>query len=175
MRSDHPPNLSNKAAMRRVSNCRQVSFSGREEVHMRSRVAAAVVIMISAPPISLAGDVEAAGENYRAMSYFTAELNDGIPGEKIERAHLGMERVVLFTDWQSLEDKPHLQEVRVYDPYDALVYTWHYEFTPMDGAFNVWFWWWLCETRDAPGLWRFEVYLDEKHAFDNRIMIFEQE
>lgn len=122
-----------------------------------------------------AADVEAKGSNFTAISYFTAELNDGVPGDKIERAHLGMERVVLYTEWRDLEAKPYLKEVRVYDPYDALVYSWQYEIIPVDGAFNSWFWWCLCEDRDLPGVWRFEVDLDGEAAFANSITVREGE
>lgn len=119
----------------------------------------------------LGADLEARGSNYHAQSFFTDQLRGECPGSKIETATADTHRIVLYTRWSELEDRLYLKEVRVYDPFDALIATWYYEFTPVEGKFNTWYWWYLRKYQDQPGTWRFVVHLDGEPAFENQIVV----
>ena len=137
---------------------------------MRKQTLFSIVILALSAPVA-SGELEAVGEAYKARSYFASGLENEQPIDKIDQADLSMEQVVLFTEWRALSDKLYHKEVRVYDPNDALISTWFFEFTPVRGTYNTWYWWCLCDYRDTPGVWRFEVYLDEEKAFENKIFI----
>ena len=130
-----------------------------------------VVALLLLSNDAIADEIRAEGKNYQARSFFTSGLRNNSPVDKIDRADLDMDRVILFTVWSELEDKLYHKEVRLFDPNGALSWTWFYEFTPCDSGYNTWFWWQLDEYRDTPGYWRFEVYLDDEKAFENTIEI----
>jgi hypothetical protein len=118
------------------------------------------------------GRIEVHGDGYAASAFITDKLVNEKPGDPIQRAHLGMGRIILFTEWRELEPRLYREQIRVFDPLGALRGSWQFEFIPAECLrHNTWDWWQFFPYQDSAGTWIFEVDIDGRRAFDGRIAV----
>ncbi len=129
-------------------------------------IAVAVVALLAAWFLYAQARYE--GVTYRAV--FTSGVTDSAPTDQLERAPIDGERIYLWVSWSGLPDGGHDYRIRVTDGAGTVVWDspWSFE---SQGTKTTWSHYKPKPGLDAPGLWRFEIFLGGTKILEERLPV----
>ena len=119
---------------------------------------------------ALAAQTTATADSFDAVAFFTSGLIDGEPIDRIDRATLEQDVVVLYVDWGKMRRRAYRTEVRIVDPNGNTVGKTKVIIQPTSDRHHTYYFY-RPSPQDTPGDWTYQVYVDGRNAFEARIPI----
>ncbi|MFQ5631078.1 MAG: tetratricopeptide repeat protein, partial [bacterium] len=106
---------------------------------------------------------------------FTTGLSErDLPVDNIEQIPITRDRVYVYTYWNGLTDEEHSYLCKIYDGDGRNVSENSMKITPRRGHWRTWTWYYFNERQDAPGDWRFEIFLDGKLTIEKTLVVLDR-
>lgn len=80
-------------------------------------------------------------------------------------------RFYIYTSWRGLSGDEHKHVCKMLDGSWKIVELDEMSFTPGSGVWNTWNWHDFDQSKDKPGTWRFEVYLDGQKVIEKNLEV----
>jgi hypothetical protein len=123
---------------------------------------------------TLAAQTIATADTYNAVAFFTSGLVDGEPIDEIDTAYLDQDYIVLYVDWDMMRLRAYRTEVRIVDPNGRHVGTIRNTILPSNGRYYTYYYY-RPNSKDTPGDWTYQMYVDGRNAFEARIPVLAAE
>ncbi|UCF15388.1 MAG: hypothetical protein JSW59_18440, partial [Phycisphaerales bacterium] len=93
------------------------------------------------------------------------------PADSIKEISMRQKRVYLYTSWRGLSEGDHDHVCTMYDGAGKIVAQPKMMFTANPSMCNTWSWHDFDQSKDDPGTWRFEVYLDDQKVIEKTLEV----
>jgi hypothetical protein len=129
-----------------------------------------VVLLLSLSATTQAAQTSATTDSFNAVAYFTSELVNGRPVDRIDTAYLGQDSIVLYVDWYNMRMRAYRTEVRIVDPTGRVVGEVRNTILPSSGRYYTYYYY-VPNWNDPTGEWTYQVYVDGRYEFEARIPV----